>query len=201
MQAKPPLQKCDAEERETRERRLKDFISSSLASIDGGQGEILLIARSPETIGPRVLLALSSELAQRRITARMIFVGTPDAGSDTWQMTFDPGFAHEMRILRDCRYLDGHEQIVVGSGNVWFGDSMRREPDKRDAFSSFIADNGAEGTASRMTFERIWRAGETIYRHASTVETAAPETAAVHPEAVAQGALETLAVWRPQNRH
>jgi hypothetical protein len=201
MQVKPP-QKCEAEDRETREQRLRDFIFSSLAHVDGGMDDVLVIARSPETIGPRVLLSLSAELTQRRIAARFLFVGAPAGASGaTWQVAFAPGFVHELRLLRDCRYLDGHEQIVIGGRNVWFGDSMRRDPDKRDAFSSFVADNGSEGAKSRMTFERIWRAGETIYASSGASESVAPSSDGVPAETVAQGALESLGVWRPVNRH
>lgn len=201
MHAKPQpnSESCN---REVRDLRLRDFISSSVERLDGGLDDILVIARSPETIGPRVLLSLSAALAQRRVAARMVFAGVPDVGiGETWQISFDPGFAHELRILRDCRYLDGHEQIVIGGRHVWFGDSMRREPDKRDAFSSFVTDNASEAGKSRMTFERIWRAGERIYTNPESGDGVSAANSGGLPQSMARRSLETLAVWRPLNRH
>ena len=197
-------------EREEREQQLRDFINSNLDSLSQGPDAMLLIARAPDSLPARILFEMSPVLASRRLGAQFAFTGAAVAtDGDAWRMQFDPAFIHEIRVLRDPRYLDGHEQLVLGGRSMWFGDSMRREPDKRDAFASFIDGNEAASAHSRATFKRVWVAAKPIYAHGVAPHTPAPpaESEAV-PAAAAQlaagmppGSVETLEAWQVSTRH
>ena len=179
MQFKAPIRPMAAD-REDREHKLREFVQVGVAEAGAAGEPILLVARCPDSLSTRLLFALSAELAASGVAARIVFAGAPlVATGEAWNLSFDPAFRHEIRLLRDPRYLDGHEQMVVGTSSVWFGDSMRREMDKRDAFSSFIAGNPETAGRARVTFERLWTAAEPLYQHqlAPRVEAPAPALA------------------------
>ena len=129
-------------------------------------------------------------------------------------MAFNSGFVHETRIVSEPRMLDGHEQLVIGADHVWYGDSMRREPDKRDAYSAFSPCDAVAGGRALATFARIWAQAAPVYVHSGLVAAIAsteplkPEapiepTATIHPTpaALPPGAAETLDAWQPSTRH
>ena len=207
MQLKSPPRNATTE-REEREAQLRDFITSNLASLIEGPDAMLLIARAPDSLPARILFEMSSVLASHNLGAQIAFTGAAVAtDGDAWRMQFDPSFTHEIRVLRDPRYLDGHEQLVLGGRSLWFGDSMRREPDKRDAFVSFVDGNEEVTARSRATFKRVWMAAKPIYAHGPVAVVVAP---AAEPESmpaaqvaagVPPGTVETLEAWQVSTRH
>ena len=208
MRLKSPIRN-EATEREEREEQLRDFIKANLDGLREGADSVLLFARAPDSLPARVVFELSQVFAAHNLGARFVFAGAAAATSgDQWRLNFDKAFSHEIRLLRDSRYLDGHEQLVLGGRSVWFGDSMRREPDKRDAFVHFV--DGCEPTAarSRATFGRIWHAAVPVYAHSLTPQPPAEPLSA--PDVLAQpqsetglppGGLETLEAWQVSTRH
>lgn len=200
MRSKPPVA-SDALRMETREERLKAFMSEALEQTPGARPDaILVVARSPESAVARAIFALSPSLAARSIGARMVFASSSAmASGEVWQLSFDRGFAHEIRLVANPRFLAAHEQLVIGDGAVWFGDSMRREPDKRDAFSSYSRD-GAEALRARQTFARLWAGAEPLYVHQldgpMPIAVDGAASGVLPPEAAA-----APAVWHAPNRH
>ena len=190
---------------EDRQQRLEDFITTALDDIGGARRDaVLLVARSPESVVARAIFTRSPLLAARGIGARIVFAASQAVVSgETWQMSFDPGFAHEIRLVTNPRFLAAHEQLVIGDGAVWFGDSMRRDPDKRDAFSSFTRD-AAETTRARQTFTRLWTGADPLYVHdhdgaGPTLPLIDQAPAGAHhlpPET-----LDSLRAWQASNRH
>lgn len=158
--------RTDFREREDRESQLKDFMRSALEAVKAGPAEILLVAKAPESHAAKALFSISDECAARNIRARIVFAGGALVKTgEAWHLSFDPAFRHEIRILHDPRFLDGHEQLVLGGERQWFGDSMRREADKRDAFSLFHSSDTAGAQRSRATFERVWAQAVPVYAH------------------------------------
>ena len=213
MRLKSP-HRNEATEREERELQLRDFITSNLDGLREGADCVLLFARAPDSLPARIVFALSETLAARNLGARFVFAGAAAATSgDAWRLNFDPAFGHETRIVRDPRYLDGHEQLILGGRSVWFGDSMRREPDKRDAFTHFV--DGCEPTAAscRATFGRIWKAAVPVYAHGLAAQSLAAQplaqpapaaAASIQPKTESNlppGGLETLEAWQVSTRH
>ena len=162
--------------------KLSDFICRDIeerkahrSSTAGGC--YLLIARSPDSPVAQALLSLAPQLAAAGATLRTVFCeGHPEA--ETIPLTF-PG---ECRIARDARLLAAHEQLVLGPTRTWIGDSMRREPTKRDAFERFVMDCQQTARMAIHSFERLWQAAapvETTPPLAGTLASQMPEIAGV----------------------
>ncbi|MGE3917760.1 MAG: hypothetical protein AB7F78_18865, partial [Hyphomicrobiaceae bacterium] len=137
MRAKTPPFK-PLETREERESNIRAFIRDALdGAVESRDDAIALLARAPTSPVVAALLALSDELAERRIGAIIVLAGGATAAeNETWSLSFSAKFIHEIRLTSNPRVLDGHEQLIVGDRAVWYGDCMRRDPLKRDAFTS-----------------------------------------------------------------
>lgn len=185
------------------EQKLRAFIEAALQGpMTTTQEPMLLVARSAASVVTRMVFALSDRLAARQMSCRMIFTSAgrdADATSDV-----RPSFGHEIRLVADPRVLDGHEQLVIGTGSIWFGDCMRRDPAKRDGYESFTHGDTATVKSSRHTFEKFWSLGTRLYRHDIVTAGLAklPDADRVAIEDLAGLDLQgTLDAWRPQTRH
>jgi hypothetical protein len=140
---------------EEREQRIGDFIRQTLAASADTQ-PILLVARSASSPAARAVGAVVSEMTDRQVEVRMI------VGSDEWDLGLGmtDHVSSDVRIARNPRLLHAHEQIVVGDHATWFGDSMRRDPLKRDAYECFTAHDPAGARMARSTFEKLWQSAE-----------------------------------------
>lgn len=220
MRANPPPFK-PFETKEERESKIRDFITAALDErANGIEDAIAVLAQSPESPVMKALLGLSEVLAERRIGAAIVLAGgATAAANETWSLSFCSRFAHEIRLTSNPRILDGHEQLVLADRSIWYGDCMRRDPSKRDAFAIFLADAPEAARQGRMTFARVWERAQSIYRNgalSSVVVTTAAEASACSVTAVvaredapalahrpgpAQSLAETLAAWEPSTRH
>lgn len=207
------------ETKEERESNIKDFIRGALDDATAGRDDaIALLARSPTSPVVAALLALTDELVERRIGAAIILAGGATAAEDeTWSLSFNAQFVHEIRLTSNPRILDAHEQLIVGDRSLWYGDCMRRDPAKRDAFASFLRDDAGAVRSGRFAFRQLWRGAQSIYRNqalASLVVTASsddPSAAITGGPAVCDvleqvspngvSIAETLAAWQPLTRH
>jgi len=144
-----------------REQQIARFIRQYLdmAALDGPQA-VLLVARSGASPVACALRDAAVEIASRGIGVRMI-VASEERVQEAWPAATDRS-GREIRIARNPRLLDAHEQLVLGQRATWFGDSLRRDPMKRDAFESYTADDTAAAGRARSTFERLWRATEPL---------------------------------------
>lgn len=192
----------DPQQPDDRQQRLEDFITTALAGTPGQRpDDLLIVARSPASLVARAVFAQSAHLAARAIGARFVFASSPAlASGETWQMAFDPGFAHEIRLVANPRFLAAHEQLVIGESAVWYGDSMRRDPDKRDAFSSWSHD-AAESLRARQTFARLWRGAEPLYAHQLESASPASPSSATTSQMLAAETVDALKNWSPLSRH
>jgi len=208
------------ETREERENSLRDFVRASLdETVNGRVDAIVLLARSPSSPVVAALLAVSAELAERRVGVAIVLAGgTAAAENETWNLTFSADLVHEIRLTSNPRVLDGHEQLIVGDRSVWYGDCMRRDPSKRDAFSLTLENNPEVARAGRFAFRALWQRAQSIYRNTAlssvvvaSSDAAGSSTVAVVPAGPMEtlGGLgggnasiaETLAAWHPSTRH
>lgn len=139
--------------------KLSKFIGNDIerraASQPGAnKGCYLLIARSPDSPVAQSLLALASQMAEAGIAVRTIFSALKPG-----QSAVLPG---DCRVVRDPRLLAVHEQLVLGPACAWIGDSMRRDPQKRDSLEYYVEDCVQTAELARNSFERIWRAAEPV---------------------------------------
>ncbi|HWV82464.1 MAG TPA: hypothetical protein VNZ50_13620 [Hyphomicrobiaceae bacterium] len=162
MQIKVPPGNSDAL-LEAREQRLMAFTADGIERLSeagtyAGRGTILAVARSVDSPAARALIALRSVLADHRVTVRLVIAEDdaplePFIGDSTGQSA---GSAFEVRIARDHRLRDAHEQLIVGRASVWFGDSLRRDIHRRDLFEQFLADVPEVARAAAHAFEQLW---------------------------------------------
>lgn len=208
------------ETREERENSLKAFIRESLDETTTDRVDaISILARSPSSPVMAALLAISDELAERRAGVAIVLAGgSVAAENETWNLTFSSQLVHEIRLTSNSRILDGHEQLIVGDRSIWYGDCMRRDPAKRDAFSLSLPNNRSAVGVGRFAFKALWQRAQSIYRNAalSSVVVASSEaggasTVAAVPAGPAEtlrhlggngsSIAETLAAWQPSTRH
>jgi hypothetical protein len=192
----------DKLDQEGREEQLREFVRSALARQAAAKGALVLLAKAPNSAVARALFSLSTELASVGISAEIVFAsGSTVMAGDTWNLSFDPTFAHETRLLRDHRYLDGHEQLIFGH-HTWFGECMRREADKRDAYSAFVRDNAEMAARGRRTFAALWASAERIYTHVAIERLAlAPALPVKHDAPPMPAVADALEAWRPALQH
>lgn len=120
-------------------------------------GCYLLIARSPNSPVAQALRAHAARLASMSIRVRAIFseVESGSAGAAIGSVPF--ATPSECRLARDPRLHAAHEQLVLAPDCAWIGDSMRREPSKRDTHERFAAGCPETATNATRSFERMWR--------------------------------------------
>lgn len=142
--------------------RLTAFIADDLDARDAlGMREAgecyLLISRSPESPVAQALLAHAERLTGMGVNVRVIFSETATATANGQPVSTFFNSAAECRVIRDSRLLAVHEQLVLTSTRSWVGNSMRRDPNKRDALERYAADCAETAAFARLSFENLWR--------------------------------------------
>lgn len=159
MQVKIPP-RVEAFRQQDREERLVDFIRCELGQLTETKGvPFLVVARSGDSPVARAMLCVGARIAELGLAVRVVF-STDDASIDAFTEigSATPTFSRELRVIRNPRLLEAHEQLIIGSRSVWFGDALRRDPLKRDAFEHFLAGSEADACAAARAFERLWTA-------------------------------------------
>ncbi len=166
MQIKvPPGNNSDLQE--VREHRLMTFAAAGIEKFpstqdDAGAAMILAVARSADSPVARALVALRPLLASNGVKVRLV-LSDDDATLDLFLAgAVDEPAANqpEVRIVRDPRLRDAHEQLIVGHASVWYGDSLRRDIHRRDLFEQFLADAPDTARAAAHAFEHLWSRAE-----------------------------------------
>ncbi|MFV0295744.1 MAG: hypothetical protein ACK5JT_06450 [Hyphomicrobiaceae bacterium] len=185
-----------------------------------------MLATSPSSPVMTALLSLSGMLAERGLGARIVLAGGAiAAANETWNLVFSAGFDHEIRLTTNPRILDGHEQLIIGDRSFWFGDCMRRNPGKIDAFEMYKTDVRDQVRAARNAFGHLWDGAQPVYTSPSIAEVSRErlpanqksrkQTASWRLSADGSAVegdqqmrvtsrtdlLETLRAWRPLIRH
>ena len=146
---------------ETREQRLTGFLAAGMEEAAGGssgvkEGTILAIVRCGESPVARALIALRPALAAGGFKVRIVF-SEEDAQVDQFvSSATDGGAMPDVRIVRNPRLRDAHEQVIVCGSSVWFGDSLRRDNNRRDLFEQFSGAAPDAAQAAARAFEKLW---------------------------------------------
>jgi hypothetical protein len=181
----------DAAKREQKERGLRQFVESFLAGVEAGPtagdaGACLLLARSPDSPVARVVCEFA-RAKRLQLPIRVIFTTLETADPRDAGLPALPLFAADIRLVRDPRLLDAHEQLVLGSRTSWIGDCMRRDPLKRDAYEAYSADGRGKALRAIASFERIWRVSSPVPRRTRERLAAEADAGAAHLGAIADG--------------
>ena len=172
MTAKSPLPVASVIKSDDKMETLKRFIGTAL---DRMQAEALaagatqphtmtLVARSSNSPVARALAALSDRLVAARCTVNVVLVSldTDVPGAD-WRIVSEaPSFLGEIRLARNPRLADAHEQLVINNAACWVGDCMRRDPSKRDAFECYAPAHPEASHTAAVSFARLWGACEPV---------------------------------------
>jgi hypothetical protein len=185
------------------EQKIRAFIEAALLTprLDGDL-PLILVARSVDSVVARALFSLGDRVAGRHLACRIVVTSNDKQVDRVTNPT--PAFTHEIRVVSDARVLDGHEQLVIGDGSIWFGDCMRRDPAKRDGFESFTHGDARAARMARQTFAKLWTLGKPVHVKAGPALSHAPlnEPVPVGLEELVPLDLQgTLDGWRPQTRH
>jgi hypothetical protein len=158
-----------------------------LAEPVGPELAILVIARSPQSPVLKSIATLAREIAAARCSVRAILAKSERGGpADALIAVQAAGLDCEVRLVRNPRLIEAHEQLVLGKRACWTGDTMRRDPATCDAYETFVEDSPEMAAAARLTFERLWQDGEPLPQPAPV---AAAALAA--PQAIGPGRLLT----------
>lgn len=163
--------RVDVVKHEDKEARLVDFIRSSLIATAGAPSEALeagivsVVARSFDS---PVMLALNAALADvpaDTIMVRSIVFEKPKTlGATPSDRPIAVLRSQDVRWLKDRRFEDAHEQLVLGPTTCWIGDCMRRDPAKRDAFESTTTLSHRATAYAMRSFDRLWQAATPLPR-------------------------------------
>lgn len=146
---------------ETREQRLTGFLTAGMLDAAGARDAtpertILAVARCGESPVARALIALRPTLAATGFKVRVVF-SEEDAQIDQFIVgSADGGAMPDVRFVRNPRLRDAHEQLIVCGSAVWFGDSLRRDNNRRDLFEQFLGAAPETALAAARAFERLW---------------------------------------------
>jgi hypothetical protein len=131
------------------------------------QRTITLIARSPASPVARSLFASLGDCRALNVRFMLAFSKLDPtellAGwMDVCQGKAEAAMGAELRFIPIPGLDDAHEQLVLGQALSWHGDSMRRDPETRDAFETFETFNTEAARRTSRAFKRIWRLGQPI---------------------------------------
>jgi hypothetical protein len=187
---------------------LSEFIGRVEANRDEPR-ELTMLLRSASSGPAQALILKARDLARAGIVAKAI-IAKLDPDEDARKLyaclaQLSPrGRTHELlRWARNPRLLDAHEQVTYGSAFCWWGDSMRRDADKRNNLS--LIEDAAAGTPrlGRLAFAALWQASAIVAERRLTGPASAKPSGA-YRDAETMAAISTLRPTRqgwPLIRH
>jgi hypothetical protein len=155
MRLKEPARKDNG--RTDKEKRLETFIKSRLelmSQSEPGSDELLVVARSSDSPVINVLDRLMESSGGRINKARVVLLQDKHAqpGLGNWASNLPLS----VRTAAAHRFADAHEQLVIGLHDCWFGDCMRRDPNKRDAYEAYHEGDAEMARLARLSFSHLW---------------------------------------------
>ena len=181
--------------REEKDRRLEAFVARGLearaaltqpaATALGAPCAITAIARSVQSPVVKTIATHAREIAAAGGTVRLL-LARPDglAASGALAAVGAAALACEVRLARNPRLIEAHEQLTIGARVAWTGDTMRRDPATSDAYECFVEDCPEITAAAAATFERLWGDGAPLAE-------VAPPLAAAEAAGAPKGAIST----------
>lgn len=143
-----------------------DMLSRGIAC--ASPAPVTLILRAPCSAPAKALIAMQDRLSRAGMRATAIL--TRLEPEDDLRQLFaclsalspqDPAAAL-IRVARNPRLHDAHEQAVYGDTLCWSGDAMRRDAERRNTLSLFH--DGAPGQVrlARLAFAALWAASTPV---------------------------------------
>ncbi|MEM9027400.1 MAG: hypothetical protein AAGC70_03435 [Pseudomonadota bacterium] len=144
-----------SEARAAKVNRLTRFILDDASHAASGSSDrqinCLVIAKSADSAVVAAIEAARKQTGPDKLALRIICAEAAD--SLTWP---NVTAQDEIRMMGNSSLMDAHERLIVGATSVWTGDSLRRAPDKIDAFEAFDANDEAATLWAARSFEKLW---------------------------------------------
>lgn len=156
MRLKEPTRKDDPS-RADKEKRLETFIKSrleTLTDVEPGADELLIVARSIDSPVLNALDRLCPSAGGRINKARIVLLQDKSAQPELERLA--ASFPTSVRLAAAHRFGDAHEQLVIGLRDCWFGDCMRRDPNKRYAYEAYHEGDAEMARLARLSFSHLW---------------------------------------------
>ena len=160
MRFAPPEQ-ANVVKHEDKSEKLIGFISEQIAATAARNKplpiEMRMIARSAESPVARALGVLKADLRRAGVELAVIFAqADTDGGHGVWAAgASDMPCVKSLWFARNARLIDAHEVLTIGTHALWIGDSMRRDPEKRDSFETYVPNCTGTAAQFRRSFDRI----------------------------------------------
>ena len=135
--------------------------------------KITIIARDPLAPIVTAVVARTDILRAEGVTVEVILSQTePEAALNDLNealMTLNNDLNQDeyVRWAKKSALLDAHEQLTLGTQMCWSGDSMRREPGKRDSLDLFEQEAPHTVRLGLLAFEAIWSVSDCLPRSLS----------------------------------
>jgi len=159
-----PSPRMNVVRKEDKEAYLKEFIQKDISQQTGAAGlaplRYHLVTLSLASPVAQALAGLANELIQAGITLHIVLARIDGLASSETIESLDR--VAVIRHVTDPRLLDAHEQLVMGSGTLWIGDCMRRDPAKRDAYECYGEGCTEDVAWALRAFEKLWAAAQPI---------------------------------------
>jgi hypothetical protein len=144
------------------------LFAARVEAADGEPRTLTMILRSASSSPAQAMMAMIGDLKRAGIDAKVL-VTALDPEAELRRLyaclsELNPqGPARELiRLLRNPRLLDAHEQVTYGTSLCWWGDAMRREADKRNALSLFENGSGGSVRLGQLAFQALWSASTAV---------------------------------------
>lgn len=171
---------------------VRGYLQSLESLIEAEPRTAYLVAKSPASPVAKALEALMADLESGGFEVHVVFAERePEAGVRPWMRS-----ASSVSWARDHRLLEAHEQLLVGRSICWFGDSMRRDPDKSDLHEQLVKDCKRTSCAALRAFEHLARLSMPVKPRRVTgslkaVSASVAAAAAAHVEGAGEAAQST----------
>ena len=158
------------EEKQENNSRFAGFFLDRLSVLETPtleQRSITMLARSPASPVAKSMFATIHECRALSVRFQVVFCHLEPAELVAdWSILCAGELAQapaaELRWARHPGLSDAHEQLVLGLGFSWYGDSMRRDPATRDAFETFECYSTEAARRSTAAFKAIWRMSQAV---------------------------------------
>ena len=150
--------------------RFVGFYLDRLSAMEAPTAEhrtISLLARSPASPVARAVLEAVRDCQALAVRFEIIFCRMEPAELvaswlDVAARTQETGRVAEIRWARHPALCDAHEQMGLGANSCWLGDSMRRDPETRDAFETFETLDADKTRRADRAFKCLWSKSDAV---------------------------------------
>lgn len=146
-----------------KESRLLSFMADALSS-SKEETHITLVARGTDSPVAHALASILTASGNAPRSIRVVLFDIDTTVEDHAKTSILDIASAEFRVLPDSRFVDAHEQLVIGDVHVWIGDCMRRDPAKRDAFEVYHLNVEAATANTSASFAKLWASAKPLKR-------------------------------------